>query len=119
MYKRPIAYVCAPGKSHKDIFADYTKAYCKTLFEHGYTPFAPALLFPQFVDLNVPDQQNEAAAMNKVLLRKSRIMFVCGDHITPAMQSEMLYAKDIGITIVTIDSMKQIEEYLAKSAKED
>ena len=119
MYKRPLAYVCAPGRSHKDIYAGYTKEYCKTLFEHGYTPIAPTLLFSQFIDLTKPDQQNEAQAMNKVLIRKSRIMFVCGENITPTMQSEMLYAKDIGMTLVTIDSMKQIEKYLAKSAKED
>lgn len=119
MYKRPLAYVCAPENKENDIQSIVTREYCKTLFKHGYTPIAPYLLFSQFIDPAIPEQRNDLSIMNKVLIRKSRIMFVCGDIITDDMKNEMLYARDIGLTVVTIDSIEKIEKYLKKASAEE
>jgi len=112
MYKRPIAYVCSPFAGAKKLNTKKAREYSRTIFDHGYTPIAPHLLFPQFLDDDIPEERSEAMRMNNVLIRKSHIMFVCGDNISEGMKSEMIYAKSIGLTVVPLDGIIRIEEYL-------
>lgn len=119
MYKRPIAYVCSPTNTKIIFNSKKACEYSRTIYDHGYTPIAPHLLFPQFMDESIAEECNEMTMMNKVLIRKSRIMFVCGDAITSRMQQEMLYARQIGITVVPLDGIVRIEEYLKKGESND
>ena len=112
MYKRPIAYVCTPDAGNTAKNANKARKYSKTVYDHGYTPMIPHLLFSQFLDEHIPEERDEVMRMNRVLIRKSRIMFVCGDEITDDMKSEMLYAKRIGLTVVPLDGIVQVEKYL-------
>jgi hypothetical protein len=114
MYKRPIAYICSPSKGKMTANTKKACEYSRTVYTHGYTPIAPHLLFPQFMDDSIADERNETSLMNRVLIRKARIMFVCGDEITSNMQQEMLYARQIGLTVVPLDGIVRIEEYLKK-----
>ena len=112
MYKRPIAYVCSPCAGNITKNTAKAKEYSRIVYEHGYTPIASHLLFSQFINDNIPEERSEVIRMNQVLIRKSRIMFVCGDEITDDMKSEMLYAKRIGLTVVPLDGIVQVEKYL-------
>ncbi len=112
MYKRPIAYVCSPFAGTKKANTKKARDYPRTVFDYGYTPIAPHLLFPQFLDDDIPEERSEAMRMNNVLIRKAHIMFVCGDDISEGMKSEMIYAKSIGLTVVPLDGIIRIEGYL-------
>lgn len=112
MYKRPIAYICSPYKGNIKSNTAKAREYSRTVYEHGYTPFAPHLLFPQFMDDNIPEERSDALLMNRVLIRKANIVFVCGDVVTDGMRAEMVYARRIGLTVVPLDGIVQIEKYL-------
>lgn len=112
MYKRPMAYVCSPFAGKMKTNEKKAREYSRTIFDHGYTPIAPHLLFPQFLDEGIPEERSEAMKMNSVLIRKSHIMFVCGDEFSEGMKSEMIYARSIGLTVVPLDGIVRIEEYL-------
>ena len=112
MYKRPVAYICSPYKGNIQSNAAKAREYSRTAYEHGFTPIAPHLLFTQFMDDNIPEERSDALLMNKVLVRKANIMFVCGDVITDGMKAEMIYARRMGLTVVPLDGVVQIEKYL-------
>ncbi len=113
MYKRPLAYICKP-KSNTPIHLNKTLDYSRVIFDHGYTPVASDTLFGSFIDNNSIEEKNEVVKMNRVLIRKSFIMFVCGNYITDKMKQEMLYARQVGVTVVPLDGITQITEYLKK-----
>ena len=47
---RPFAYVCSPFAGEVKNNTRKAKAYSRRLYELGYLPIAPHLLFPQFMD---------------------------------------------------------------------
>ena len=113
MYKRPLAYICAP-KINSPIHINKSTSYSRVIFDHGYTPVSPAHLFDNFINSSSIEERNEVLKMSRVLIRKSFIVFVCGNYITDEMKQEMLYARDIGVTVVPLDGITQITEYLKK-----
>lgn len=112
MYKKPIAYICSPYKGNTQSNTSKARDYSRTVYEHGYTPLAPHLLFPQFIDDTIPEERSDALLMNRVLVRKARIMFVCGDVVTDGMKAEMIYARRMGLIVVPLDGIIQVEKYL-------
>jgi hypothetical protein len=106
MYKRPMAYICENGNQRK------IKDHMEVIFNHGWTPVATNLLYRNIVDKEIAEDRKELDIMSKVLMRKSRIMFVCGKDITEEMKDEMVYAKSIGLIVVPLSGIVQIEEYL-------
>lgn len=125
MYKRPIAFVCSPFAGKMQINTKKAQEYLRTIFDHGYTPIAPHLLFPQFLDDGIPEERSESIKMNSVLIRKSHIMFVCGDEISEGMKTEipspfglgqtLIYARSVGLIVVPLEGIIRIEEYLKGS----
>lgn len=113
MYKRPLAYICKP-KINTPIHINKANDYSRVIFDHGYTPIATNALFYSFINNNSIEERNEVAKMNRVLIRKSFIMFVCGDYIIDEMKQEMLYARQVGVTVVPLDGITRVTEYLKK-----
>lgn len=117
MYKNPIAYISSPFKGDTYTNTEKGRKYSRIAYEHGYTPIAPHLLFPQFMDDSVPAERIDMQRINEVLIRKSYIMFVCGDIITDDMKNEMIYARKIGLTVVPLDGIRQVSKYLERVNK--
>jgi hypothetical protein len=112
MYKRPMAFVCSPQSGKVQANTKKAQEYSRIVFDKGYMPIAPHLIFTQFLDDSIPEERSEAMKMNNVLIRKSHIMFVCGDIISEGMKTEMIYARSIGLTVVPLEGIIRIEEYL-------
>lgn len=115
MYKRPIAFICSP-KINTTIHINKTIEYSRTIFEHGYTPVSANVIFNNFIDSKKAEEQAELNVMKNVLIRKSFIVFVCGDYITDEMKQEMLYARKVGVTVVPLDAITRVSEYLEEGA---
>lgn len=106
MKQNAFAYVCAPMKN--------TAQYCKTLYELGYVPIAPNLMFAKFLSDAVPEQREARRAMSMKLLRRCRVLVVCSDEVSEEMESEILLAKRIGIVATTLAGIKKISLHAAK-----
>ncbi len=39
------------------------RSYCRKLYELGYTPIAPHLLFPQFIEDDIPSERKDGLDM--------------------------------------------------------
>lgn len=105
------AYVCAPFQNSEGFPSHKAKDYCRILYELGYIPIAPNLMFSRFLRESVPEQREARRDMAQQLLRRCRVLVVCGDKITEEMEAEILLAKRLRIVSTTLAGIRTIALY--------
>ena len=97
--KRPLVYICSPYSG--DVEANVTAArnYCRLAVDKGYIPVAPHLLYPQFMNDDDPAERKLGLSFGNVLMSKCSELWVCGDRLSPGMESEFDLASERGMTI--------------------
>lgn len=116
---RPFAYVCAPTAGETGNNNKKVRGYCRKLYEFGYLPVAPHLLFPQFVNNNVPSEHNDCIHMAADMLRRCRVVVVCGKTNTEVMTGEIELARRLGIVITTLDGIERIGAFLQSETDDE
>ncbi|MDE5754374.1 MAG: DUF4406 domain-containing protein [Oscillospiraceae bacterium] len=86
---RPLVYICSPfsGKVKKN--KRKARRYCRFALEQHTIPFAPHLLFPQFMDDSSPEEHQLAMFMNMIMLGHCEELWVFGDRISAGMKQEI------------------------------
>ena len=111
MSRKVFAYVSAPYRGNKKQNLDRMREYCRELYEMGYTPICPYLLFPQFLSDDIPEQRKAQSEMALALLRRCRVLVVCSGGINEEMETEILLAKRLDIVATTMDGIRRISQY--------
>ena len=90
---RPLVYICSPfsGKVKKN--KRKARKYCRFALEQHSIPFAPHLLFPQFMDDSSPEERQLAMFMNMIMLGHCEELWVFGDRISAGMKQEIRKAE--------------------------
>ena len=114
---RPFAYVCSPFSGAPRNNTRKARSYCRKLYEMGYTPIAPHLMFPQFVNDAIPKERKDGLDMATELLKRCRVVVICGDNITAGMMDEIATAKRIGIVATTLEGIKTISKMVNEDNK--
>lgn len=109
------AYVCAPFQDSNGFPTHRFKEYCTVLYELGYIPIAPNLMFGKFLRENIPDQREARRHMARQLLRRCRVLALCSDEITEEMETEIMLAKRLGIVATTLSGLQRISAYTGKA----
>lgn len=116
---RPFAYVCSPFAGETKTNAKKARNYCRKLYELGYTPIAPHLLFPQFLEDDIPSERKDGLDMAEELLRRCRVIVVCGKELSDGMMSEIALAKKLGIVTTTLEGVTKIGECLQSTSEDE
>lgn len=84
-----LVYVCSPfaGDTHKNILS--SRKYSRFVVNEGYIPITPHLLFPQFLDDNIPKDRKLGLKFGNVLMDKCSEVWVFGEHISKGMECEI------------------------------
>ena len=90
---RPIVYICSPYAGDIDVNTENARRYCRMAVNFGYIPIAPHLLFPQFMNDDIPRERELAMFFGNVLMSKCAEVWVCGDKISSGMEEEIQRAK--------------------------
>ena len=110
---RSFAYVCAPnndGRNYKKL-----RDYSRELYDLGYLPICPTMMFSQFLISDVPEERENAAEMSLDILRRCRVVVVCcSNNITEDMEKEILLAKRMGIVTTTLAGIRKISQHTKK-----
>lgn len=69
----------------------------------GYVPVIPHLLYPQFLDDNIPDERILGIQLGAELLKASDMMWLIGSKVTKGMKYELEIAKKMRIPIRCYD----------------
>lgn len=96
---KPLMYICSPFDGDVEINIKNARKYCRFAIESNYIPFAPHLIFPQFMDDNNPAERELAMHFNYVMLGKCDELWVFGSTISNSMQREITKAKNRHQTI--------------------
>jgi hypothetical protein len=90
---KSLVYICSPYSGDIDINVKKARTFCRFALERNCIPLAPHLLFPQFMDDDIPQERELAMFMNMVLLAKCNELWVFGDTISKGMAQEIEKAK--------------------------
>ena len=90
---RPVVYVCSPFSGNPAINAENARRYCRFAVDSGFVPFAPHLLFPQFMNDAVSEERELALFMGIVMLTKCAELWVFGERISKGMAQEIRKAE--------------------------
>lgn len=96
---RPLVYICSPYSGEVEYNLNRARGYCRLAVGKGYIPFAPHLLFPQFMDDDDRQQRELGLFFALILLGKCEEVWVFGNRISEGMAREMEAATRRGISV--------------------
>jgi hypothetical protein len=97
--ERPRVFICSPFAGDIDMNVRRARRFCAFAVDTGYTPLAPHLFFPQFLDEDDPDQRERGICMGLGFLPDCQEIWVFGERISAGMNREIALAGKLGLMI--------------------
>ena len=89
--------------------AELAAQYCRAVYEAGFSPICPILYLPLFLNDAVPEEHKSGIDISRDLLRRSRVLVVCGHNMTEDMKNDIAVAQRLGITATTLEGILRIK----------
>mgnify|MGYP000068715183 FL=1 len=89
--KRPLAYVTAAWRGDACEVTEQAAKYCRIVYDAGYSPICPMLYLPLFLNDVVPEEHKSGIDMGRDLLRRSRVLVVCGNYVNEAVKLSLIH----------------------------
>ena len=67
------------------------------------------LRWPLFLNDAVPEEHKNGIDMGRDLLRRSRVLVVCGHTVTESMKNDIAVAQRLGITATTLEGILTVK----------
>ena len=80
------------------------------MYEAGYAPICPTMYMSSFLGRDIPVEVKDKKDMSDELLKRSRILVVCGDHLNKDVRSDIALAKHCGISYTTLSGILDLAE---------
>mgnify|MGYP000155732013 FL=1 len=90
---RPLVYICSNYRGNTNENIENARKYSRFAVRNHSIPFAPHLLFPQFMDDTLGEERQTAMFMNYVMLTKCMELWVFGSSVSDGMAQEIKWAK--------------------------
>ena len=121
--KRSLAYITAAWRGDPAVDMEQAAHYCRVVYDAGYSPICPMLYLPDagyspicpmlylplFLNDAVPEEHKNGIDMGRDLLRRSRVLVVCGHSVTEAMKNDIAVAQRLGITATTLEGILTVK----------
>lgn len=105
---RPLAYVCVANHENNKI-----KARCRALYELGYLPVCPSLMFNRFLEITSAEEREDARSMSEEILRRCRLLVTFGE-INDEMAREILFARRIGVITTSYGGLSKVSKAVSE-----
>lgn len=106
---RPFAYVTAAWGSDEYEARKRALKYSRKVFEAGYSPICPLLFMDDIVDDSIPTEHRDKKDFGEELLRRSRILVVCGGRTDAQMKSDIALARRMRMAATTLQGIEEID----------
>lgn len=117
MAEGKIVYIASPYAGDIEGNIRFAKAACRLAMEHGNTPIAAHLLYPQILDDSVPEQRELGIRMGLKLLEACSELWLCGSHISSGMQKELEAAGLLDIPVRSVP-WNMVAEFMEQDIKQ-
>ena len=104
--EQALAYVCCPAEEGRT----KVQKYCRKIYELGYVPICPRFSFAPFLDESEAEDQQALNRMSHLILKRCRMVVVCGREVTGTMNTEISTADRLHIICTTLDGLIKIKE---------
>ena len=99
---RPLIFVCSPYRGDTETNTQNARRYCRLVMEQGGIPFAPHLLFTQFLDEENVAERRQGLRMGMEMLKLCGELWAFGEP-TEGMRLEITQARRLGIPVCRLD----------------
>jgi len=106
--KRPLAYITAAWGDCEFETTENAAKYCRAVYEAGFNPICPILFMPLFLNNAIPAEHKNNIDMSRDLLKRARVVVVCGRAIDEAVKNDIATAQRLGIMATTLDGIMTI-----------
>ena len=96
--KQKLIYVCSPYRGNTETNTQNARRYCRLVMEQGGIPFAPHLLFTQFLDDAIPKERERGLRMGTQMLGLCDELWAFGEP-SEGMRMEIEQAGRLGIPV--------------------
>ena len=96
--RMPLVFICSPYRGDTQTNEQHARTYCSLAVSQGCIPFAPHLLFTQFLDDSKASERRKGMLMGAEMLKLCDELWVFGEPSTD-MQAEIDLAKHMGIPV--------------------
>lgn len=104
--EQALAYVCCPAEEGRT----KVQKYCRKIYELGYVPICPQFSFAPFLDESEAEDQQAFNRMSHLILKRCRMVVVCGREVTGTMNTDISTADRLHIICTTLDGLIKIKE---------
>ena len=106
---RPFAYVTAAWGSDEYEARKRALKYSRKVFEAGYSPICPLLFVNDIIDDSIPTEHRDKKDFGEELLRRSRILVVCGGRTDAQVKSDSALARRMRMAATTLQGIEEID----------
>ena len=92
------------------LFCRRRKDQSTAVYELGYVPICPQYSFSPFLDDGDAEDMQAMRRMSHQILRRCRMVVVCGKETTGTMNTEISMADRLHIICTTLDGLSKIKE---------
>lgn len=96
---RPTVFICSPLAGNVERNLSNARRYARFALDKGMVPFAPHLLYPQFLDDTDKEERNLGIFCGLVFLSKCEELWVFGSVYSKGMRVEIAKARKRGLLI--------------------
>lgn len=86
---RPLVYICSPYSGDVEANTEKARRYSRFVVDRGFLPLTPHLLYPQFLNDEVPTDRDLGLFFRIVLLVKCSEIWAFGCNISIGMTAEI------------------------------
>ena len=108
--KRPLAYITAAWNGEPDIDTALAVQYCRITYEAGFSPICPLLYLPLFINDAIPEEHKDGIDMRRDMLRRARVLVVCGTAVDEDVKNDIAVAQRLNITATTLDGIVTVNQ---------
>lgn len=108
--KRPLAYITAAWNGEPDIDTALAVQYCRIAYEAGFSPLCPLLYLPLFINDAIPEEHKDGIDMRRDMLRRARVLVVCGGTVDEDVKNDIAVAQRLNITATTLDGIVTVNQ---------
>lgn len=110
MNNKPWAYVTSAWSADRSRAKRSAKRYCRKLYEAGYTPICPLLSLPEVIDTSNADEYKDYMDMSEDMLRRSRILVVCGSAVDDTVLTDIAIANRFHVASSTMRGVLGVDK---------
>lgn len=107
--RKPMAYITAAWSNNEFEVTETAAKYCRKLYEAGYIPICPPLYLPLFLYDQVPKEHKDGIDMARDMLRRARVLVVCGSVVDENVKNDIAVAQRLNITATTLEGILTVK----------